>query len=130
MFVSIYSIGLLILAILSIKVSLEIKKPKWYWPLVILERPLLFVGLGFIAFRMDNSMVRSAWIYIAWFLFAAFLAESYFDVLTFDPKQHRLSDEIESKGQEIFSLCFGTILTVICVFPAYAMNLAWAYNKM
>lgn len=129
-FVLLYSIGLLIVTILSIRVSLDIRKPKWYWPLVIIERPLLFAGLALIAFRVDQPYIRSTWVFVAWFLAAAFIVQSYYDVITFDAKEHKVDDENSTQGQEIFSLCMGTLLSVLIVFPAYAMNLAWAYRFM
>lgn len=61
---------------------------------------------------------------------AAFIVQSYYDVITFDPKEHNVADETATKGQEIFSLCMGTLLSVLIAFPAYAMNLAWAYRYM
>ncbi len=130
MFVPLYSIGLLIVTVLSIRVTLEIRKPKWYWPLVFIERPLLFAGLALIVFRVDQTYIRAAWVFVAWFLMAAFIVQSYYDVITFDPKEHNVADETATKGQEIFSLCMGTLLSVLIAFPAYAMNLAWAYRYM
>lgn len=92
--------------------------------------PLLFAGLALISFRVDQPYIRSAWVFVAWFLLAAFLVQSYYDVITFDAKEHKLADEEPTQGQEIFTLCMGTLLTVLIVFPAYAMNLAWAYRYM
>jgi len=91
---------------------------------------LLFAGLALIAFRADQPYIRAAWVFVAWFLLAAFLIQSYFDVITFDARDNKLADGEATKGQEIFSLCMGTLLSVLIVFPAYAMNLAWAYRYM
>lgn len=130
MFVPLYTLGLLVICILSIRVSLETRKPKWYWPLVLVERPLLFGGLALIAFRVELISIRAFWAYVAWFLLAAFVVESYYDVITYEPKNDGIADAEASKGQEVFALCMGTLLSVIIVFPAYAMNLAWAYGYM
>gem|GEM_PF-4363627 len=130
MFVTLYTLGLLAISVLSIRVSLEIKKPKWYWPLVFVERPLLFAGLALIAFRVEHNFLRSAWVYVAWFLMAAFLTESYYDVITFEAKDLGMADQETSKRQEAISLCLGTVLSVVIVFPGYAMNVAWAYGYM
>jgi len=129
-FVPLYTLGLLVICILSIRVSLETRKPKWYWPLVLVERPLLFGGLALIAFRVELTSIRAFWAYVAWFLLAAFVVESYYDVITYEPKNYGIADSEASKGQEVFALCMGTLLSVVIVFPAYAMNLAWAYGYM
>lgn len=130
MFVSLYSLGLLAISILSIRVGLQTKKPKWYWPLVAVERPLLFAGLALIAFRVENSLLRDLWVYVSWFLMGAFLAESYYDVITFEARDYDLGGQETTKRQEMVSLCVGIVVSVAVAFPGYAMNVAWAYGYM
>jgi hypothetical protein len=91
---------------------------------------LLFGGLALIAFRVELTSIRSIWVYVAWFLMASFLVESYYDVMTYEAKNHGIADTDSAKRQEVFALCMGTVLSVIIVFPAYAMNLAWAYGHL